>query len=66
MEQNERPGLSQDMLRQFAELARVKFAEARLERIKPRVEDYLENIGRLEEVDVSEVEPAVIFSAKQE
>ncbi len=66
MEQSKRPRLSQDTLRQFAELAGVKFTEARLERIVPRVERYLDDVNRLEEVDLSEVEPAVIFSTKQE
>lgn len=66
MEQSERPGLSQNTLRRFAELAGVKFSEDRLERIMPRVERYLGDVSRLEEVDVSEAEPAVVFSMKQE
>ncbi len=66
MEQNKTQGLSQDTLRRFAKFARVKFSEARLERIVPRVERYLREVNRLEEVDASEVEPAVIFSMKQE
>ena len=65
MEQNERPKLSQDTLRRFAELAGVKFSEARLERILPRVERYLGDVSRLEDVDVSEVEPVIIFSMKE-
>ena len=66
MEQSEKSRLSQDILRRFAEFAGVKFSEARLERIVPRVERYLEDVSRLEEVDVSEVEPTVIFSMKKE
>ena len=66
MEQSERPRLSHDILQQFAEFAQVKFSESRFERIIPRVERYLEEVNRLEEVDVSEIEPAVIFSMKQE
>lgn len=66
MEQSERLRLSQNTLRRFAELAGVKFSEDRLERIMPRVERYLGDVSRLEEVDVSEAEPAVVFSMKQE
>ena len=66
MEQSEKSRLSQDTLRRFAEFAGVKFSEARLERIVPRVERYLEDVNTLEEVDVSEAEPATIFSMKQE
>ena len=66
MEQSERPGLSQDALRECAKLAGVRFSEARLERILPRVEHYLEEMDSLEEVDVTEVEPAISFFIKQE
>ena len=66
MEQSKTQGLSQEILRRFAEFARVKFSETRLERIFPRVERYLNEVDGLEEVDISEVEPAVIFSMKQE
>ena len=66
MEQSEKSRLSQDMLRRFAEFAGVELSEARLERIVPRVERYFEAVNTLEEVDVSEAEPAIIFSMKQE
>ena len=66
MEHSERPRLSRDTLQRFAEFARVKFSEARFERIIPRVERYLEDVNRLEEEDISDAEPAVTFSMKQE
>ena len=66
MEQNEKSRLSQDILRRFAEFTGVELSEARLERIVPRVERYLEGINTLEEVDVSEAEPTIIFLMKQE
>ncbi len=65
MEQSERPRLSPDVFRGYAEFAGVKFSVDQLERIIPRVERYLKEIKRLEEIDVGEVEPAIIFSIKQ-
>jgi len=44
----------------------VKISEDRLERVMPRVERYLQDIDELDEVDISEVEPAIIFPMKQE
>ena len=66
MEQSEKSRLSRDILRRFAEYAGVELGKSRLERIVPRVERYLEDVNTLEEVDVSEAEPATIFSLKQE
>ena len=66
MAKSERPELSLDTLRRYAEFARLNFSEDRLERILPRVQRYLNDIDELDEVDVSEVEPAVIFPMKKE
>lgn len=66
MERSERPKLSYDTLRRYTEFARVKISEDRLERVMPRVERYLQDIDELDEVDISEVEPAIIFPMKQE
>ena len=66
MEQSERPALSREILLRFAEFKGVKLDEERLERIMPRVKRYLENVSRLEELDVRAAEPAVIFLMEQE
>lgn len=66
MEQNERPALSREILQRFLEFKGLKFNDERLERIMPRVQRYLDNINSLEEVDISEAEPAVIFLMKPE
>ena len=66
MEKSKSPELSKDILQQFGGLAGVKFSEARLERMVPRVGRYFEDVNRLEEVDVSEAEPVVIFSMERE
>lgn len=66
MKQSESPKLSQDILRRYAEFARLKFSEDRLERMLPRVERYLNDIDELDEVDVGEAEPAIIFPMKKE
>ena len=62
MDENGESRLSTEALRQLAQLAGVEFTDARLERVLPRVERYLEEIGRLDNIDLSEVEPAVRFS----
>ena len=64
--QSENLAFTNDMLRRFAKSVGVKLSEARLERIAPRVERYLEEVNRLQDMDVSEVEPAVTFSMKLE
>ncbi len=58
--------LSSETLRRFAEVAGLKFSDTRLERMVPRVELYLEEVDKLQEVDVSDVEPDIVFSAKPE
>ena len=66
MAKSEKPELSLDTLRRYAEFARLNFSEDRLKQILPRVQRYLNDIDELDEVDVSEAEPAVIFPMKKE
>lgn len=62
MNEKRKSRLSTEALRQFAQLAGVEFTDARLERVLPRVERYLEEVKSLDDVDLNEVEPVVRFS----
>lgn len=64
--QGKRPELSPETLKRFAEYSGLEFTTERLERITPRVQRFLEEYSTLEEVDVSNAEPPVIFTLKPE
>jgi hypothetical protein len=66
MEKNASPRISQEMLRYLADFAGVRLSEDRLERTTPRVELYQNNVNRLDDVDLTGIEPAVAFSVAQE
>ncbi len=55
--------LSRAALRGMAEYAGLDFDEARLERILPRLERYLADIGELDQADLATAEPAFISQA---
>ena len=62
MEPNESLKISLDSMRRLADYAGVKLTEERLERTRPRLELYLNDVRRLDEVDITDIEPAVNFS----
>jgi len=65
MENKERQKVSSDILRRLADYAGVKLSQERLERTRPRLEPYLNDVSRLDDVDVTDIEPAVTFSLKR-
>lgn len=54
----DRKRLSPEALSELASAAGTQLPEERLERIVPRVERFFEEIRRLDEVDLSGIEPA--------
>ena len=65
MHQAGKAGFSQETLKELARAQGLEFTEERLQRIAPRVERLMADLGELAQVDLSGVEPAVNFQAKQ-
>jgi Asp-tRNA(Asn)/Glu-tRNA(Gln) amidotransferase C subunit len=58
---------SKETLRRIAaELAGVQFTEEELEQLAPQVASLLADLSTLEELDLSRVEPALLFICSEE
>ena len=59
-------GLAPETFRRLAEYVALPLSDARLEELRPQVEAYLRNVGRLRTLDLRGVEPALVLAPPQE